>query len=165
MISLICATGLAGELGYKNKLLCNLKGDLKHFKSVTNGKKIIMGRKTFESLPGYLPNRWHIVITTNTEYTINENYGEVVNDYRKLIELYKDSEEEVFIIGGAQIYELFFDSCNDIYHTQIFETFDKCDAYFKMYIPEEFYFRVKTHTDDYITENGIRYSIRHYRKR
>ena len=67
-LSLIVAIGKNNELGYKNQLLWNLPNDLKYFKEKTQNKVIIMGRKTFESLPKRLPNRKHIIITRNKNY-------------------------------------------------------------------------------------------------
>ena len=91
-------------IGKDNDLIWHLPDDLKHFKRHTAGKTIIMGRKTWDSLGGRpLPNRRHIVITRSTDFTADG--AEVVNSLEAAIDL-AQHEEEVFIVGGAQIYTL-----------------------------------------------------------
>ena len=105
MISMVFAVGENYELGCNNKLLWHLKNDLINFKKLTLNKTIIMGRKTFESLGRLLPNRKHIVISNNYKTDLEDI--EITNDVKEIINRYENSEEEVFIIGGASIYKLF----------------------------------------------------------
>ncbi len=126
-ISIIAALDENKAIGYKNQLLCYLPADLKHFKQLTTGHSIVMGRKTFESLPnGALPNRKNIVLTRNKEFNC-ENCT-VINSVEELFDL-SHEQDELFIIGGAQIYELFIDKADKLYLTHIRHKF-KADTYF-----------------------------------
>jgi len=101
-ISLIAVLGKNNEIGKGNELLCHLPADLKRFKAITTGHTVVMGRKTFESLPnGALPNRRNLVVSRNARLVIQD--AEVCSslDYALLKCI---NETEVFIIGGAQIY-------------------------------------------------------------
>ena len=105
-ISIISAIGLNNEIGLDNKLLWKSKSDLEHFKQLTLGKPIIMGRKTFESLPGILPGRPHIVITSNAPLVAsNSPLVWWVDSVESALALSEHFGDEVFIIGGASIYE------------------------------------------------------------
>jgi dihydrofolate reductase len=134
MLSIIVATDLAGGIGYRGDLLFKIKEDLKRFKELTTGKTIIMGRKTFDSLPnGALPNRHNIVITTNTNRPNTISPTESLtfkNNIDELIEQYKDCDDEVFVIGGGFIYKQFLPYCNKIYLTRVYREF-QVDTFFK----------------------------------
>ena len=129
MISMIFAVGENYELGYNNELLWHLKNDLINFKKLTLNKTIIMGRKTFESLGRLLPNRKHIVISNNYKTDLEDI--EITNDIKEIINRYENSEEEVFIIGGASIYKLFEEYANKLYITRVHEKFNKADVFYK----------------------------------
>ena len=129
MISMILAVGKNYELGYNNKLLWHLKNDLINFKKLTLNKTIIMGRKTFESLGRLLPNRKHIVISNNYKTDLEDI--EITNDVKEIINRYENSEEEVFIIGGASIYKLFEDYASKLYITRVHEKFNKADVFYE----------------------------------
>ena len=127
-ISMVVATGRNNEIGKNGGLLCHLPADLKHFKEITSGHTVIMGRKTFQSLPkGTLPNRRNIVISRNAGLTIEEAevYPSLDYAFIKLID-----ENEVFIIGGAQIYEQALPIADKIYLTKIHADFPEADAFF-----------------------------------
>ena len=118
----------AGAIGREGGLLCRLPDDLKHFKRLTTGHAIIMGRKTFESFPsGALPNRQNIVISRNRRYS-----AEGVVTARNLEQALSlaDREGEIFIIGGAQIYALALETVDTIYLTRIHHTFADADTFF-----------------------------------
>ena len=102
MITIIAAIGNNNELGKGNDLIWCLPADLKRFKKRTTGHPIIMGRNTFESIGKPLPNRRTIIITRNTSY--QKEGCEVVHSLEDAIELIA-SQEDAFIIGGAQIYK------------------------------------------------------------
>jgi len=128
IISLIAVLGKNNEIGKDNRLLCRLPSDLKRFKAITTGHTVIMGRKTFESLPGgALPNRRNIIISRNEQLTVKgaEVYSSLDYALLKCI-----SEAEVFIIGGAQIYEQAFPVADKLYITRIHCTFPDADAFF-----------------------------------
>ena len=124
MISLIVAISQNNIIGSDNKLLWHISEDLKRFKKVTTGNTIIMGRKTFESLPGVLPNRKHIIITRDKNYTVDNSSVEVIHNIDCIINKFKNSPVEVFIIGGGEIYNQFIDSVDKIYLTKVFRDFE-----------------------------------------
>ncbi|MDR2938832.1 MAG: dihydrofolate reductase [Clostridiales bacterium] len=110
-------------IGKNNKLLWHLPSDLMRFKQLTNGKTIIMGRKTFESLPKLLPGRNHIVITNNAGFahpgvSIINSFDGIISKY------YKNSGDEVFIIGGASVYKYMLPYSSKIYMTKVYQEFD-----------------------------------------
>lgn len=118
IISLIAAIGKNNEIGKGNTLLFNMPADMKYFRDTTRGHSVIMGRKTFESLPnGALPNRRNIVITRDTEY---KSEGiEVVHSLDEALKLFENNEEEIFVIGGAEIYKQAIEKADKLYITHI----------------------------------------------
>ena len=129
MLSLIVATGQNNEIGKNHTMPWHLPEDLKYFKEKTNSAVIIMGRKTFESLPKVLPNRKHIVITTDENYKVDNEMVEVKHSLEEVVNTYAHSLEEAFIIGGAQIYKQAINYCKKLYITLIYENFE-ADTYF-----------------------------------
>ncbi|NLP46453.1 MAG: dihydrofolate reductase [Epulopiscium sp.] len=127
MLSLIVAVAENGVIGKNNQLIWRIPKDLKHFKEKTMGKKMIMGRKTFESLPGLLPGREHIVITKDKNYQAPKQVTLIHS--LKEINQYISSKEEVFIIGGGKIYDIFINQCEKLYITWVHNSFDG-DVYF-----------------------------------
>lgn len=126
-LSLIAAIGNHYELGLHNQLLCHLPEDLKYFKSKTLGSPVIMGNKTWESLPiKPLPKRRNIVITRNRE--AYSDLCEFVHSIEDAMNLVKD-EKESFIIGGAKIYASFIDIVGKLYLTRIHSDFE-ADVFF-----------------------------------
>jgi dihydrofolate reductase len=128
MVSIIAATGINRELGRANGLLWRLPADMKHFKTLTTGHAVIMGRKTFESLPyGALPERTNVVITNNQ--TFKAHGCEVCTSLEEAIAKHTD-EDEIFIIGGASIYQQALNFTNKIYLTKVLSTFPDADVFF-----------------------------------
>ncbi|MCW3785102.1 dihydrofolate reductase [Plebeiibacterium sediminum] len=126
--SIIVAIAKMNAIGQNNNLLAHISKDLKRFKALTSRHTIIMGRKTFESLPnGALPNRRNIVITRNTDLKFEG--VEIVNSPEEAIELCKE-DGEVFVIGGATIYEAFMPYTNRLYLTLIDQFFNEADTFF-----------------------------------
>jgi dihydrofolate reductase len=125
-ISLVVAVSENNAIGKDNQLLWHLPADLKHFKNITTGHVIIMGRKTFDSIGKPLPNRRNIVITRQQELQLEG--AEVVNSLEDAIQL-AENEKEIFVIGGAQIYEQAMAICHRIYLTRVHQYFDG-DAFF-----------------------------------
>ena len=128
MLSIIVAIANENVIGKDNKLIWNLPEDLKRFKNITTGHKIIMGRKTFESLGRVLPNRKHIILCNDMEMNIDNENVEIIDDISKLEEYIK-SEEECFVIGGATIYKLLMPYTDKMYITKINQSFEG-DVYF-----------------------------------
>ncbi len=128
MLSIIVAKAKNNIIGKNNKLLWHLPDDLKRFKELTIGHNIIMGRKTFESLGGILPNRKHIVFTQNPDFKINDENVQVVHSMLEIQE-YIENNEENFVIGGAMIYNLLMPYVTKMYVTEIEKDFQG-DAFF-----------------------------------
>ena len=124
MLSLIVAVAENGVIGKNNQLIWRIPKDLKHFKEKTMGKKMIMGRKTFESLPGLLPGREHIVITKDKNYQAPKQVTLIHS--LKEINQYISSKEEVFIIGGGKIYDIFINQCEKLYITWVLTRLMEC---------------------------------------
>ena len=125
-INLIVAIDEKNGIGKNNLLPWHLPADLKHFKTITTGHPIIMGRKTFDSIGKALPNRRNIVISRNAGLIIPG--VELCDSLNNAIELCKD-EKDVFVIGGAQIFEQALPVANILYLTIIHEDFD-ADVFF-----------------------------------
>ncbi|WP_163194910.1 dihydrofolate reductase [Clostridium thermarum] len=130
MLSAVAAIGNNNVIGGNNGLLWHLPADLKKFKAITmaGSRTMIMGRKTFESLPGVLPGRNHIVLTNNTDFHVESDNVEVVHSIEEL-EPYIQSEEEYFVIGGGQIYKLLMPYTSKMYITRVYGDFVG-DTYF-----------------------------------
>lgn len=126
-INLIAAIGKNNELGKNNDLIWKLKGDMKFFKETTMGHPIVMGRKTFESLPNVLPGRKNIVISSNK---INNKQIELFKSIKEFLLNYKKYNGDVFVIGGASLYNYFIDIASKIYLTEIDEFDESADVYF-----------------------------------
>ncbi|MDI9605210.1 MAG: dihydrofolate reductase [Bacteroidota bacterium] len=128
-VAIIVAVDEQNGIGRKGGLLCHLPADLKHFKEITTGHAIIMGRKTYESLPkGALPNRRNIVLTSDKK---TDNYpGCIV--VRSLGEAFASSNDDefVFIIGGERVYRASLPLADMLYMTRVHHTFDEVDTFF-----------------------------------
>lgn len=125
IISLIAAIDEHRGLGKANQLLCHLPADLKHFKEITWGKPIIMGRKTHDSIGRALPGRLNMVVS---KQSLNIPEVTVVNSLEEAIVLTKD-ESEVMIIGGASLFTQALPIAQRVYLTWIHAKFD-ADVFF-----------------------------------
>jgi len=126
MIILVVARDVFGLIGKDNKLPWHCKEDLQRFKSITMGKRIVMGRKTFESLPKMLDGRQHIVLTRNEDFSHED--VEVFHSVDDLLVTYQ-GKEDLYIIGGAEIYNQFIDKFDIIEMTVMKGEYDG-DTYF-----------------------------------
>ncbi|HUH50670.1 MAG TPA: dihydrofolate reductase [Flavobacterium sp.] len=126
MITLIAAAAHNNALGKDNSLIWHLPDDLKRFKSLTLDGYIIMGRKTFESLPGMLPRRKHIVITRNPDFHHDQTIK--ARSLEEALDLVP-SDKEAFIIGGGEIFDLGLKIADKIELTRIHHDFD-ADVFF-----------------------------------
>jgi dihydrofolate reductase len=125
IVSIVVAISENHAIGKDNKLLWYLPNDLKHFKNITTGHTVIMGRKTYESVGKPLPNRRNIIITRQN-MTIEG--CEVVNSIDTALALCRD-EAEAFIVGGAEIYKQSLSKTDRLYITIVHENFEG-DSYF-----------------------------------
>lgn len=126
-IAMIAAVGKHLELGKNNDLIWHFKEDMRFFRETTRGATVVMGRKTFESLPAALPGRRNIVITKNAAY--HAENAEVVGSMEQALEIIKN-DEKVFIIGGASIYKVFLPYAHKIFLTEIDDECTDADTFF-----------------------------------
>jgi dihydrofolate reductase len=151
----IVAVSENGVIGSRNQLPWKISEDLKHFKKLTLHHSIIMGRKTFESLGRVLPDRFHIVISKSFEYA--HDSVQVVKDLDSaliLAESKSKADEEVFVIGGSQIYELSFSRIERFYLTLVNRRFEG-DAFFSLDRFEREYRVVSRQPCQQESENGL----------
>lgn len=130
MISIIAAVAANRAIGNENKLIYWLPDDLKRFKALTTGHTIIMGRRTFESLPkGALPNRRNIVLSrTQTEFPGCDTYASLEEALRHCT-----NDEDIYIIGGASVYEQAMPLAHRLCLTEVHDTPAQADAFFPPY--------------------------------
>ncbi len=132
MISLIAAIGKNNELGKGNALVWNMPTDLKYFRDKTKGHTVIMGRKTFEAIGHPMPERKNIIITRDKTYIRDS-----VNVAHSLEEALEQTagKQEIFIIGGAEIYKQAMDIADRLYITHIDAEDKNADTFFPEIIP------------------------------
>lgn len=162
MVSIIVAIANDGAIGRNGDLICHISADLKRFKELTMGNTILMGRKTFESLPKRpLPGRKNVVITRNCVY--NPEGAIVFDDLEKALNTL-GSEENIFIIGGGEIYRQSIRYADRLYVTHIDVSATDADTFFppidsSVWTIEN---ESETFTD---TKSGITYRFIDYRKK
>ena len=128
MISIIVAIAENYAIGKKGDLLCHLPADLKHFKLITSGKTVLMGERTFFSLPKHpLPNRRNIVLTDVAGKTFEG--AEVAYSIDELVDKVQ-GEEEAFVIGGGMVYRQMMPLADKLYITHIHHSWEDADTFF-----------------------------------
>lgn len=159
-LSIIVATSRNGVIGVDNKLPWHLPNDLKYFKEKTVGKKVIMGRKTFESIGRPLPNRENIILTRNVELEMDN--VSVYHDINELLTTLSENEEHI-VIGGGEIYELFLPYVNKVYLTYIDAQVEGDTTFF---VPKEYkLLNSTTHNDGSVNNvDNVKYEFRVYTK-
>jgi len=131
MISIIVAVGKNRAIGCNNKLLWDIKEDMDHFRQITNGKTVIMGEKTFQSIGKPLPNRKNIVVTLDQNF--RSEGVEISHSLEEVLAKYKNSDEEVFVIGGGIIYKLSLPMTDKLYLTIVDDAPTEADTFFPDY--------------------------------
>lgn len=121
MVSIIVAVAQNRVIGCANRLIWHISEDLRRFKAITSGHPVIMGRKTYESLGRPLPNRTNVVITRSNSYQAKG--CQVVGSLREAIEMF-DPTEEIFIIGGGEIYTAAMPIADKLYITTVHADYD-----------------------------------------
>jgi len=162
-INIIVATTNNMVIGKGNDMPWHLPSDLKNFKKITNGCKVIMGRKCWESIPEKfrpLPNRENIIISRNKSFnedkaTISDNIESLLKDFKS-----NNQNDDVFVIGGAQIYKESFKYADKLYMTKI-DTDIEGDTYLDGFIPSEWQIISKS---EIINENGFTFWFEEYKK-
>ncbi len=136
MLSLIAAVARNGVIGKDNQLLWHLPGDMRHFRETTRGKPVIMGRKTWESLPEKfrpLPGRLNVVVSRNADY---DAPGAVLAASLEEAMAKAENAEEIFVIGGAELYNQALPLANRLYLTELANDFAG-DSWFPAILPGE----------------------------
>ncbi len=150
-ISMIAAIASENRaLGLNGRLIFHIPEDLKRFKKITSGSAIIMGRKTFESIGQVLPNRTNIIITRDPEYYVED--GEVVASLEEALRR-AQGDDEIFIIGGGQIYQEAIKLADKLYLTVV-EGSPEADVFFPDY--SEF---KKVISEESHTSEGLKYKF------
>jgi dihydrofolate reductase len=154
-ISAIAAMSENHVIGDHNELPWYLPADLKHFKTLTTGHPILMGRKTYESIGMPLPNRTNIILTRNPDFKAPECL--VVQSIEEAVERASTNHDEIFIIGGADVYKQLLPTVDRLYLTIVHYTFEG-DAYFPEINPSEWKesSRIRHEADD---DNDYAYSF------
>lgn len=150
-LSIIVAVANNNVIGQKNTLPWHLPEDLKRFKSLTMGHHIIMGRKTYESLGRLLPGRTTVIVTRNKQYHVDGAI--VVHSLEQAIKACK-GDDEIFLIGGAELYQIGLTYADKLYLTQVHADFDG-DAYFSMFDSRHWQ---ETSRERHTAENGLDFS-------
>lgn len=162
MIAAIVAVDSNFGIGFNGELLERIPDDLKHFKQLTDDSTVIMGRKTWDSLPKKpLPNRFNIIVTSqeheDNDIDVKHSSMEEVKAFLEL-----DLGIPVFIIGGGIIYRELLPYCQEVYLTRILKDHDNVDTYFPNLDEMEEWERDEcSETYDY---NGVNYQYQHYRR-
>lgn len=160
MLSIIaCISQTNRAIGYQNRLLYHIKSDLTRFRELTTGHAIIMGRKTYESLPnGALPHRRNIVVSRS----MKEMEGcEVYPNLDAALKAAEGKTEETFIIGGESIYRQSLPAAHKLYLTVVDDAPQQADAFFPEINPKEW----KLIEKEMRNENGLSFSFLTYLKK
>ena len=153
MLSMICIVGKNNAIGYKNRLLWDIPDDMEHFGKITNKRMVVMGEKTFESIGNPLPNRTNVIITLNKNYKVEG--CKIVHSLDDILKMAKQKkDEEIFIIGGGQIYKLFLPYADKLYLTLVDDEPKNVDTFFPDY--SEFKNILSEEKKEY---NGIKYKF------
>lgn len=163
-VKLIAAVGLKGELGYGNQLCWRLKEDLQHFRALTTGHVVVMGRNTYESIGHPLPERLNIVVST----TVREIPGCVVVDsYAAALQAAWEYNPRltVWVIGGAQLYRTAMATADSLVLTRIYRECSQADTWFDFSLIEEFE-EHRTETPEILySDTGEPYRFFEYRRK
>lgn len=157
--SLIAAVGKNRELGKNGELCFHIKSDMHFFRQTTLNHKVVMGRKTWESLPAPLKDRKNFVLSRSKLFLPSE--VEQIPDLESFIKAYKDSAEEIFIIGGASIYSAFLPFADKLYLTEIFASDSFADTFFPKFNRADFTQTVLLSGE----ENGLAFNIIKYTRK
>ena len=162
MISIIVAIAENYAIGKKGDLLCHLPADLKHFKEITSGKTVLMGERTFFSLPKHpLPNRRNIVLTDVPGKTFEG--AEAAYSIDELLK-HVSPEEETFVIGGGMVYRQMMPLADKLYITHIHHSWPDADTFFPEIKADEWK-QVSAEKHEADEKNPFDYTFAEYLKR
>ena len=158
-MKLILAVDENWGIGRDNEMLFHIKKDLKHFKETTYGNIVIMGRNTYESIGQALPGRENIILTRNPDYEADN--AQIFNNPDDILNYIKDSKKEAFVIGGAEIVDIFLPYIDEAIITKIKAKKD-ADTYLHNFDQDKD-FELVSESQNY-EENGIHFSYVNYRR-
>jgi dihydrofolate reductase len=170
MLSIICALDQNNAIGYKGKLLYHIPNDLKRFKKLTTGHTVIMGRNTFESLPGKEPlkNRRNIVLSKTLQNNIITDSGKEVEVFPNL-QMAIDAcnvDDEIFIIGGESLYKIALPIVDRMYLTYIHTNTETADTFFPEIKDKDWHQWQSWYVQTYAATNDLpSYTFVNYQKR
>ena len=148
-MNMIVAVDANWGIGNKNNLLVRIPADHKMFRNETTGKVVVLGRKTLETFPNAkpLPNRTNIILSTNPDYRVKD--AEVVHSIEELLEHLKQyNDEDIYIIGGASVYEAMLKYVDTVHVTKIDHEYE-ADAFFHNLDKDE-NFRITAESDEQV---------------
>ena len=162
MISIIVAIAENYAIGKKGDLLCHMPADLKHFKQITSGHTVMMGERTFLSLPKHpLPNRRNIVLTDVKGKTFEG--AETVYSIDEMVNCI-NGDEEAFVIGGGMVYRQMMERADKLYITHIHHSWDDADTFFPVIEPDKWQLLIaERHSAD--ENNPYDYTFAEYGRR
>lgn len=162
MLAIIVAIGEKNEIGRKGTMPWQLPKDLQHFKELTLGHDMLMGCRTFESLPGVLPKRQHIVVSDDPNYRVDHQRVRVSYDLEKELREAQKSDELIFVIGGGMVYTQALPFADILYLTLVHETYPDADTYFPAINWEEWQVEERS---EMMTEGSLAYEFVTLRKK
>ena len=154
MFILIACVGKNHEIGRKGQLIFHIKADMRFFRETTSGHPILMGRKTWESLPGKLPRRENLVVSSEPVADADRT----ISDLPAFISENADSDQEIFVIGGGMIYEKLLPFAKTLYLTEVEASAPDADTFFPDFNPDNY---SKTLIQKGV-ENDLAFSIYRY---
>lgn len=159
--AIIAAIGKNRELGKKGGLIWHLPGDLAFFKKATMGHPVFMGERTFLSLPKMLPGRKHYVLSMKAaaDFEKNDNLV-IINELDDFVDIHKDDDPEMFVIGGGMVYAEMIDHADTLYLTEIDASCDDADTFFPEFDKSKYQREELGKGED----NGINYTFVRYTK-
>ncbi len=162
-LSVIAAIGKNNELGRNNKLIWRTREDMEFFRNKTLNHHIIMGRKTFESLPHTLSNRTNIVIT-KSDICVPDGIIKY-SDINALLRYLEELDDQIFVIGGAQIYSKLIAYVNQIFLTEFDATCSDADTYFPQFDKSKFKETILGSYEEYVenSDEKIKYLRKEYK--
>ena len=160
MISAIVAVDENWGIGFNGELLEQIPEDLKYFRELTTDNIVVMGRKTWDSLPiKPLPNRFNIIISRQEKQYESNSFTWIITLEKCIQTMLNDDIDEYFIIGGGQIYKELLPFCDRVYVTKIFKSHNNVDTYFPTLEQKEWEI---THQSEILTFNDLQYQFLTY---
>lgn len=156
MFSIIACTGKNREIGKKGQLIFRIREDMDFFRKTTENHTVVMGLKTWHSLPSKLKNRQNIVVSEEEV----PNADQTINDLPKFIAKHQNTPEEIFIIGGGMVYQEFLPYVDTIYLTEVDASDPNADTFFPVFDKSNYSKTIIKQG----SENGLNYSFVKYRK-